>query len=113
MDKKQLADFIFELGDTKDVIKALKNLAVNKGNYELAANVREIEKEKFPLETLSDELEEDSLNFRRALKLIDIDTNQKVAYSILVTAKKFLEKGNHFDIKDSSEILADSEKYFE
>lgn len=96
----------------KDVMRMLKNVAVNSQQYELAYRLREIEKEKFPDTELQRRAKEKAEHFQKALLLCDIEVkNLKTAWIIYVTAKE-LYRHEWFSIEIGEKIKQKAKELF-
>ena len=98
----------------KDVkkLRDLKTLFVKHQQFELASNVRDIEKELYPISEKDDILKNDAKTFKIALALFDFNVEEKVAFTVFNVARMIIEKNVEFDLKDTIEIKALAEKLY-
>ena len=98
----------------KDIkkLKDLKILFVKHQQFELASNVRDIERELYPISEKDEILKTETKAFKMALRLLDLDVNDKIAFTVFNVAKMIIEKNVEFDLKDVGEIKALADKLY-
>lgn len=99
---------------TKDrkILQALKNLAVKNGKFGLAAEIRNLELEKYPKAKLTNEKYEITKSFNVALRMMDINTDIKTSFKLLEIAKLFIEKEDSLDLETVAKIETDANEIF-
>lgn len=114
MSKKEnhIKDSLFELTKSKKTITLLKNVAVKGQKYELAANLRDIERNLLPDEHLDSKEMKEADVMRRALELTNLKVSMHQAYVINEVAKVVSKKSDSVDIKELSKIEATADEIF-
>lgn len=87
-----------------EFINSLKRSFVKSKNYEMAAFVREYQKENFPESESYKTMYNEATGFSHALSFCDIKISRSVSYLILQVAKKYNETGGDFAISDAVDI---------
>ena len=93
-------------------LRDLKNLFVKHQQFELASNIRELEKELYPISEQDEKDKNEALVFKSALGLFDLNVDEKMAFTLFNAAKILIEKGEMFDLKDTVKIKALAEKLY-
>ncbi len=110
---KKTGDKLIELAKKeRNVLNALKEIAVKSDCFELASELREIEVKQYPeAKTTTDEYTE-AQAFTTILRLVELKTSIKAGYLILECAKVFIKKGGESALKDVAKIQARAKKIF-
>lgn len=95
-----------------ETLNALKNLAVNLGDYELASKCRELELELYPISVAEKEAKKLGKQLNGLFRMVDLDINPETCFKIYKTIEKFQEKNDKFDMKDAAKISVASETFF-
>lgn len=91
----------------------LKTAAVRLQQFELASQLRELEKQKFPEPTEQIEAKKYARDLETLFAMVDLKIPQKTAWLIAETVKKHTKRKGNFDLKDAAELRAKIEQYFE
>jgi len=110
--KEELKKMVESFSDSKKDIIAFKELAVRQKNYELAAKLREIERNYFPKKSEDSKEVKDAIDFEVVLRMIGIEVDLKTAYSIGEVMKLYLNKGGNLDLRSVNKIKIDSDNIF-
>jgi hypothetical protein len=111
--KAILNNYVEEIKKDVKKLREFKSLAVKHQQFELAANIREIEQDLFPISKKDEILQTEALNFKLALALADLHVDEKIAFITFNTAKLIIEKGVGISLKDMSEIKEAANKLFD
>lgn len=103
-----IQDLINEAKKNRRLANDLKHSAVRAKLYEVAAMIRDLEKNSFP----SDGRDIQGQEFSLALRMAEIDTTDPMAWKILSVAKVFLKKKGKFSLEDAAKISAESIEIF-
>lgn len=110
---KQIIEKFTKLAEKdREVLKGLKNLAVQTRNYELAANLRTLEVEKYPEALTTSKEYKNAEVFDVVLRLVDMNIGIERAYLVLECAKVFIKKKGNADMKDTAKIKSKAKKIF-
>ncbi len=113
-DNTQLATSLLEeLTSSRSIIRCLKDFLVSKKSFELASLIREIEREKFPLDSEKNKeamIIAEDLN--KLFKVGGINMPESVAYSAYKIVHLYDEENNLSTLKDVSEIVTETENIF-
>lgn len=96
----------------RKVFSHLKNAAVHAQSYELAAFVKQVEKEAFPDTQEESEIREKVKEIKLLFEMVGLNVNDKACYLIYESNKLFNKKKGKFDLKDAVKIVADSNRIF-
>lgn len=101
--------FLTEASRNKEGLKRLKDTAVACQQYELAAELRQLENEQFPEQQHEKEAKEAQLLFR----MVDINVEEpKTAWLILKVVQSYIEKGGDYDIDSAAKLETEAKKLF-
>jgi len=93
--------------------RRLKNLLVYAQNYELAAYVREKEKEFFP----EDEEEKQEIAYAKEMhllfKMVELKVSPEGAWLAAKALEEFKRLGGEFSIKNASKLIAKQRQLFD
>lgn len=96
----------------RSFLNGLKNLIVKSKQYELAADVRQIEIDNFPE---ADSKHPDKLlahKVSKALGMVGLNADERVCFKFIKVIEGIKEKDGEFSIMDSAKILADYDKFY-
>lgn len=111
---QRLIEQLIESAKTnKKALLALKNAAVIAQQFELAANIREIEKTNFPLSVEQKAAKERVSKLKIALAMTDIKTDDGTLWMVDQVIKKFNKKKGKFDLSDAAAIGSERDKLFD
>lgn len=112
MTEKKMKDSLFELTKSKKTITLLKNVAVKSQDYELAANLRDIERNLLPERHRdSEEMKEAGL-MQKSLGITNLKVSMEQAYVISEVAKVLSKKGDSVDIEALTKIEKEADEIF-
>jgi len=94
---------------SKKALRSLKQAAIDAGCFELAAELRDSERELFP----DTEDEKYARTVSLALRMVGINTDHRTSWIIGKTIFSLSRKKGKFDLKTASEIQADAERIFD
>lgn len=113
MSTEQLMVQLLEKAKTdKPTLIALKASAVKAQQYELASNLREIERELFP------ETKEQSLEIKKAgelnllFRMVDLNIDHATCWLIAAALEVYKRRKNRFDTADAAKVVAERNKLF-
>lgn len=111
-EKVKILNKLGEVLSTKKGVRALKGLAVDLQDYELASDLRSLEKEHYP-SSLSKDSEEVKIaeETDRVLRMADLQTDRKTAYIIHEVMKLYFEKGEDTDMRSIAKIQVKAQKF--
>lgn len=110
--QKLLSELLAKAENDREVLRELKQVALDAQQYELGARLREIEREKFPDTEDQRRAKEKAEHFQKALLLCDIEVkNLKTAWIIYVTAKE-LYWHEWFSIETGEKIKQKAKELF-
>lgn len=99
--------------EDRDMIKLLKRALIEKQSYDLAADIRDLERSLFPVDDTYLEERKEAATFLTVLQIAEFTIKEsETAYVILELAKLYLDKGNTVDIAQIADIRARTEKIF-
>jgi len=110
--KSEIQERLFELIENKASIKHIKNAAVAAKNFELAAEIREIEVKMSPKRNSSSEEMKDASLMKSALAAANLDVDTETAFVIHRISQLIHEKGGGLDIRSIAEIEVLREEVF-
>ena len=94
---------------SKKALRSLKLAALDAGQFELAANLRDLERELFP--ESEDETYAKTINI--SLRMVGINPDMKSCWIIGKTMHILSKRKGKFDIETASDIQADADKIFD
>ena len=94
---------------SKKAMRSLKLAALDAGQFELAAELRDIERETFP--DTEDEIYARNINL--ALRMVGINPDLKSCWLIGKTMHILSKKKGSFDIETATQIQSKAEQIFE
>lgn len=97
----------------KKTFKALKNSAVKCQQFELAANLREMEKELFPESEEVKQAKEKAKELNLVLRMVDLNVSEDVCWLISETLKVHSKLKGKFSVKQAAELVVKRKDYFE
>ena len=106
--EKLLNGLLEEAKKNKDILIHLKNLSVRAGQFELAAQLRDLENEFFPESKEAKEARE----IRNALSMVDLGIPEDICWLISKTLKAHQKKKGKFSIEDAAHLMAERERLF-
>ena len=110
---EQLLKELFELAKKdRNIIQGLKKIAIDSHNFGMAAELREFEKKQFPKILNTDKEYKEAEQFAGCCGMTQLKVTSKVGYIFLNIAKAFLEKGDLYDLKSASKIIANANSIF-
>jgi len=112
--KNDINTMIVDMPDDRESLILFKNLAVKTKNYELAAQLRELEVNYLPKQLTKDSKEyKTAKNTETILRMVDIQADLQTAYVIHEVMKLFFAKGGKIDLRSCSKIITDSKAKFD
>lgn len=96
----------------KTFTRRLKELLVNRGNYELATEVKAFEDYHFALSEEDKALSNDAEVKSRCLEMLDINSTPKTTFIAVQALKIFEENEGNFGTKDVAKINEDANRIF-
>lgn len=96
----------------KKLLNQFKNLLVKCQKYELAASVREVEKEKFPETDEEKEAKNLVREYRNVLGMVKIETEDQTIYTIAKVMDLYRKKKGKMNIEDCAKIIATAKEIF-
>ena len=81
-------------------------------NLELVAEIRGIEREKFPDSDEEKKAKEEAIHLTTLFRMVELNIPQEVCYIINETIKKYRQRRGNFDLHDAARILANKHKIF-
>jgi hypothetical protein len=110
---KEVIEKFIELAESdRDVLKALKDIAVDKHEYLLCSDLRAMEIKKYPEAATTNKEFKEATTFEVFLRLVGLRGSVETAYTVLECAKVFIKKKGKSDLKDASIIQAKMKKIF-
>ncbi len=109
---RSIKQMVEDITSDKESIVLFKNLAAKTRNYELAAQLRELELDYFPDKLSGSEELKIAKKTELALRMVGIDTSLKTAYIIHEGMKLYFKKGGNTDLMSTSKIEADADELF-
>lgn len=97
----------------KRKLLALKNAAVKCQEFELAVQIRELEKELFPETDEEKEAKELAKNVKVILRLVEVNATEDACWLIAETLKKYFKIKRDFSVKEAAELIAERKRIFE
>lgn len=94
---------------SKKALRSLKSAALDAGQFELAAKLRDMERELFP--DSEDEIYARNVNL--ALRMVGLNTDLKTAFLIGKTMEAYRKSKGKFAIDQASDLIAKAEQIFE
>jgi len=104
-----LTNLLEEAKKSKKAINALKIAAIEAKQFELAARLRDLERELFP----ESEDEKYAKTINLALRMVGINPDSKTCWLIGNTMHILSKKKGKFDIETASKLIAEAEKLFD
>lgn len=99
--------------EDRDMIKLLKRALIEKQSYDLAADIRDLERSLFPVDDTYLEERKEAATFLTVLQIAEFTIKEsETAYVLLELAKLYLDKGDTVDIAQIADIRARTEKIF-
>ena len=103
----QLFEGLLEKAKTrKDLMVMLKNAAVKGQQFELAVKLKEMEAEFFPPTPEQAEAKQEGSDVKTLLSMVEIKTNEEMAWLLSQTFKKWRAVGDKFTLLDAAALLA-------
>jgi hypothetical protein len=109
-----IPEFLEKIQKDHKAIRLFKLSAINCQSYELAAHIREIEKELFPESEEAKQAKQDGTDILNVLGMVKINVqDKKIAWLIKKTIKCHSKKKGKFSLKDAADLQTKAEKLFE
>lgn len=112
MEKHLLAPLLEEAKKDKRLLESLKKLAVDHRQYEVGANLRDLEKEIFPPRIEELEAKADAIILSAAFRLVDLNISNDNCWLIAAVVRRLDEKKDNFSLSDAIEIMKFKKQYF-
>lgn len=112
MNKDQIAELVQVLQTNRKVLKSLKTACVDTQEYNLAANLREMEVVKFPIPKEYAEEVEEAKALEVGFRAMGFDANIKGVWMIRQMFKAYDEGGGDADLKDVRAITTKANEIF-
>lgn len=109
----QLTGLIDSVKTNKKALKSLKKLCVDLQLYELGAELRTIENECFPDSEDVKEAKKLGKEINLALRMVELNTEDSVAWLLCQTVMKFNELKGDFSLDDASKLQAKQIQLFD
>lgn len=97
----------------KKALKALKNSAVKCQQFELATNLREIERDLFPESEEVKQAKEKAKEIDLVLRMVDLNVPEDVCWLISETLKVHSKLKGKFSVRNAAELIVKRRDYFE
>jgi len=94
------------------ILQALKNGAVKCQKFQLAADLRDIEKELFPENPASIEAKKLAKEVKEFLNTFDLGVNDSQAWLLYEAFLLFIKKKGKVSEKNTADLIAKQESYF-
>ena len=109
--EKLFIDFIKK---DKKSLQLAKEFAVDNKQHELAANLCDFEKEKYPVKNSHKKIIDRVVKLEVAMRMCEIQSpNLKIIHTIDLCIKAYDQFKGNFDLKMASKIVTESEKIFD
>lgn len=108
-----LETMVEEAKKRKDALIILKNLAVKCQQFELAAYLREIENELYPVSPEIKAEKELASKLKNLFSMVEINTTPDIAWLLYKTILAYGKKKGKFSIKEASEIVVMRNEIFD
>lgn len=109
----QLNKLLEKAKQNKKAFLKLKELAVECQQYELAVNLRGIERELFPESDEVTQAKEFSKKLNLLFRMVDLNIPPKEAWLIVETFKKYTEiGGDKFGMQDATDLTIKTDRIF-
>ena len=95
-----------------ELLLELKILTVKLKDYELGAQCRQIELEKFPVTQEEIDAQEEAQNLQNVFRFVELNIDKSTCYRIAKTLELYKKKKGSFTLKDASKIIVDSQRLF-
>lgn len=113
MNKEMITEMLARATKDKRAMRALKGLAVRVQMFELASNLREIEKTNFP-ETREEEAEKSIAKKLSGLfTMFDLTVPEETSWVFYQAMLLFREKGEQINLEDASKVRARAKQLFD
>lgn len=99
--------------NTKKTLLIAKNLAVQLRDYEVASQLREIEKKKFPVSPEHTKRKKLALELNLVFRMVDLNIEESTCDKIAKTLEIFKKKKGKFSIKEASKIISENKEIFD
>lgn len=96
-----------------ETLLELKRYAVKVGDYELGAECRKIEKEKFPVTQEEIDADEEAEKLNLVFRMVELGIDKQSCYRIARTLEMYKKKKGKFSISDSAKIIVESKRLFQ
>jgi hypothetical protein len=114
MNQKTPFDTLLEKAKTnKKGLIALKTAAVTLQDFEMAAQLRALEKTFFPETPEQKEAKKEADVFSGCLRMAELSVEPRTAWAILQVAKCYIRKKNKFNLATASKIITQQQQIFE
>ncbi len=110
--EKLLLQLVESAKKNRKAFKRLKEAVVGCQQFELAAELREIEKEIFPETDESKKAKYDAKNLHNAFAMVELGIEEGTCWLINETIKSYNEKGGDFSIRDASILMRKRDEIF-
>lgn len=97
----------------KKTFKVLKNSAVKCQQFELAVNLREMEKELFPETEEEKQAKEKAKEINLIFRMVELNVSEDVCWLISETLKVYSKIKGKFSIKQASELIVKRKMLFD
>ena len=112
MTEQQIKETTEILAKDKRALISVRNALVKAKCYEMADELRKIEREKFPETEEQKAAKEEAEKFNLLFRMVELDIEPMTAYLIVQTVKKFGRRKGNFDIKDAVILVNDTNRLF-
>lgn len=108
--EKLFIDFIKK---DKKSLQLAKEFAVDNKQYELVANLRDFEKEKYPIKDKHKKIIDRMIKLETAMRMCEIQSpHLKLIHTIDLCIKAYDQFKGNFDLKMAAKIVTESEEIF-
>jgi hypothetical protein len=109
---KQIESLVESAKKSHKSLKELKLLAVRLNQYELGANLREIERELYPESEEVKKEKQSAEKLNTLFRMVGLNISNEACWIINATLKKYWKRRGNFDIKDAAELMDKKNQIF-
>lgn len=110
--EKLLSQMMVAAKKDKKQFLALKNLAVKCQQFELAANIRELEKELFPETEEEKQAKGKAKEINLVLRMVELNVSEDICWLIYETLKMHSKMKGKFSIRQSTALVVKRKEIF-
>lgn len=110
--EKLLLKMLEEAKKDRTQLRQLKIMSVKMKQFELAANIRDIEVQICPEEKQYRIERENAAKLNLVFRMVDLNVPESACWLINATLKKYWKRRGNFDIRDSVDLIAKKNEIF-